>query len=99
MDKWIHDNIDKVSIDDLIDYEAIRKKPGYTAMTSFFVCLGPQYYLLTRDFVRVYIRRDLKGKVMGGIIGLFPFAISVLSTRPSMRRRTEFIKALQAKYK
>ena len=98
MEKWVGEHIDKISIEDLMEYDDIRKKPGYVAVTVFAFCLGPQYWLLNQEIFRHYVRRDLRGKVVGGLIGLSPLFISILSAQPSQRRKQAYLRGLQQKY-
>ena len=99
MEKWLDEHINEIDIDDLIEYDSVRSKPGYVAISVFAICLGPQYWLISQDFFKRYVKRDFRGKVVGGIIGLMPLCFSVMFARPYQRRKQEYLESLGAKYK
>lgn len=98
MDKWLDEHLDDITIEEILEYERLRKSTVKSALLTFVICLVPQYTLSNDKSFMEILQRGVRGKVIGGTLRFFPFLAGFLVGRHSQKRKNLYLSELYRKY-
>lgn len=98
MDEWLDEHLDDITIDEILEYERLRKSTVSSALLTFAICLVPQYSLINNKSLMETLQRDVRGKLISGTLALFPFLAGFLVGRHNQKRKNRYLTELHRKY-
>ena len=96
--KWIDENVDKMSYEELEKLETYSTGRGYSAVGGFVLGMFPQYTLMTHPKIAFYNEYGVVGRLRVVAVAIIPLILAYGCSRPYSYAYRKLIDELKQKY-